>query len=451
MEDDIASEPRLRCRRRSARRPPARWARSAKQDVGGARRRAGARSRARHGVAGSADAGPGTERPQRRTPERPAERPAANANGQQSQQAGQQGSQANKVSREAAMANQGGTGSAGLRRSAGPAGRPRRQRRQPERTGRLRRRAQLGRTQRLRTLGSERHPPVARRSTAIGPTTPTRCAGSCRQRERPSASSTTSFAICRMFDNDRPLHRSAGPREAAGGRDRSSEEVRIRPAAQDGKRQRFAVAVGIRSGARRVPSGDRMHYRSLGRNSSCSSVHAEAESESPVSRVFRLLTRRARIQQAGAVVAWLDGPEPASSSSSKPAAILPVWIFPKGHVEDGETAGADRAPRNPGRSRRDRPHPRPAWRARIRVRQRPAAARRSKLLVELLGDAAWSERAAVRLGHLRRNPRPNRVPLRARRLLCPSTLASAVPSPGSLQRRRQRLSLFGWAASSPTC
>jgi len=43
------------------------------------------------------------------------------------------------------------------------------------------------------------------------------------------------------------------------------------------------------------------------------------------------------IQQAGAVVVRLDGPEPRFLLV-KARRDPTVWIFPKGHVEDGETA-----------------------------------------------------------------------------------------------------------------
>jgi hypothetical protein len=53
------------------------------------------------------------------------------------------------------------------------------------------------------------------------------------------------------------LRRSARSGAAPGVGDRQAEEIRVQPAPEGRRQQRLALAVRLRSGARRVPPGDR--------------------------------------------------------------------------------------------------------------------------------------------------------------------------------------------------
>jgi 8-oxo-dGTP pyrophosphatase MutT (NUDIX family) len=96
-----------------------------------------------------------------------------------------------------------------------------------------------------------------------------------------------------------------------------------------------------------------------------------------------------RIAQAGAVVVRLDGAEPRYLMV-KARRDPHVWIFPKGHIEDGETA-EDTALRETqeeagviGRVLA------PIGALEFESGGRPLHV--EYFLVELLGDASWSER-----------------------------------------------------------
>ena len=96
-----------------------------------------------------------------------------------------------------------------------------------------------------------------------------------------------------------------------------------------------------------------------------------------------------RIQQAGAVVVRLDGDEPRFLLV-KARHDPNVWIFPKGHIEDGETAeqaALREAQEEAGVIGRVLA-PLPALE--FESDGRPLHVQ--YFLVELLGDAAWSER-----------------------------------------------------------
>ena len=95
-----------------------------------------------------------------------------------------------------------------------------------------------------------------------------------------------------------------------------------------------------------------------------------------------------RIAQAGAVVVRRDGPEPLFLLV-KARRDPRVWIFPKGHVEDGETAeqtALREAQEEAGVIGRVIA---PLGALEFESGGRPL--RVDYFLVELLGDAAWSE------------------------------------------------------------
>ena len=102
-----------------------------------------------------------------------------------------------------------------------------------------------------------RHPPVPRRVPRVGERRRRRCGASCSRPASTRAISTRCCATCAAFDNDRVYADPQRARAAAGGGDRQAEEVRVHAAAQGRGGQRLAVAVGIRSGAGRIPAGDR--------------------------------------------------------------------------------------------------------------------------------------------------------------------------------------------------
>jgi 8-oxo-dGTP pyrophosphatase MutT (NUDIX family) len=96
-----------------------------------------------------------------------------------------------------------------------------------------------------------------------------------------------------------------------------------------------------------------------------------------------------RIQQAGAVVVRLDGPAPLFLLV-KARRDPTVWIFPKGHVEDGETAEQTALRETQEEAGVIGRILAPLGALEFESVGRPLHV--EYFLVELLGDAAWSER-----------------------------------------------------------
>ena len=96
-----------------------------------------------------------------------------------------------------------------------------------------------------------------------------------------------------------------------------------------------------------------------------------------------------RVQQAGAVVVRLDGPEPRFLLV-KARRDPTVWIFPKGHVEDGETAEETALRETQEEAGVIGRVLAPIGALEFESGGRPLHV--EYFLVELLGDAAWSER-----------------------------------------------------------
>ena len=95
------------------------------------------------------------------------------------------------------------------------------------------------------------------------------------------------------------------------------------------------------------------------------------------------------IQQAGAVVVRLDGPEPRFLLV-KARRDPTVWIFPKGHVEDGETAEQTALRETQEEAGVIGRILAPLGALEFESGGRPLHV--DYFLVELLGDASWSER-----------------------------------------------------------
>jgi 8-oxo-dGTP pyrophosphatase MutT (NUDIX family) len=100
-------------------------------------------------------------------------------------------------------------------------------------------------------------------------------------------------------------------------------------------------------------------------------------------------TSVARIQQAGAVVVRLDGPEPRFLLV-KARRDPTVWIFPKGHVEEGETAEQTALRETEEEAGVIGRVLAPIGALEFESGGRPLHV--EYFLVELLGDASWSER-----------------------------------------------------------
>jgi 8-oxo-dGTP pyrophosphatase MutT (NUDIX family) len=96
-----------------------------------------------------------------------------------------------------------------------------------------------------------------------------------------------------------------------------------------------------------------------------------------------------RIQQAGAIVVRLDGPEPLFLLV-KARRDPRVWIFPKGHVEDGETAEQTALRETQEEAGVIGRILAPLGALEFESGGRPLHV--EYFLVELLGDASWSER-----------------------------------------------------------
>jgi 8-oxo-dGTP pyrophosphatase MutT (NUDIX family) len=96
-----------------------------------------------------------------------------------------------------------------------------------------------------------------------------------------------------------------------------------------------------------------------------------------------------RIQQAGAIVVRLDGPAPLFLLV-KARRDPRVWIFPKGHVEDGETAEQTALRETQEEAGVIGRILAPLGALEFESGGRPLHV--EYFLVELLGDAAWSER-----------------------------------------------------------
>jgi 8-oxo-dGTP pyrophosphatase MutT (NUDIX family) len=96
-----------------------------------------------------------------------------------------------------------------------------------------------------------------------------------------------------------------------------------------------------------------------------------------------------RVQQAGAVVVRLDGPAPLFLLV-KARRDPRVWIFPKGHVEDGETAEQTALRETQEEAGVIGRILAPLGALEFESGGRPLHV--EYFLVELLGDAAWSER-----------------------------------------------------------